>query len=182
MKRIKNKTKEEIVEYKNDAINKLKAYVASLEQEKQDLIDNFKETTSILLEQIKDNEYKKKGVRPETPMIAKQIKQRGGVKKEDFKSLQVKDMDTINQFAAKNKIKSKMQRCPNCKLEFPEEEFFAHSLQCLRKAINCKKCGEIVSIDKKKEHLEHYRDTNLVNKAINENDYKFIQIISKILM
>ena len=53
---IAKKTKEEIVQYKNEQIDKLKAYITSLEQEKEDLIDNFKDTTSLLLEKIKDFE------------------------------------------------------------------------------------------------------------------------------
>ena len=53
---ISKKTKEEIVQYKNEQIDKLKAYITSLEQEKEDLIDNFKDTTSLLLEKIKDFE------------------------------------------------------------------------------------------------------------------------------
>ena len=53
---ISQKTKEEIVKYKNEQIDKLKAYISSLEQEKDDLIDNFKDTTSLLLEKIKDFE------------------------------------------------------------------------------------------------------------------------------
>ena len=53
---ISKKTKEEIVKYKNEQIDKLKAYITSLEQEKEDLIDNFKDTTSLLLEKIKDFE------------------------------------------------------------------------------------------------------------------------------
>ena len=53
---ISQKTKEEIVKYKNEQIDKLKAYISSLEQEKEDLIDNFKDTTSLLLEKIKDFE------------------------------------------------------------------------------------------------------------------------------
>ena len=53
---ISKKTKEEIVKYKNEQIDKLKAYISSLEQEKEDLIDNFKDTTSLLLEKIKDFE------------------------------------------------------------------------------------------------------------------------------
>ena len=53
---ISKKTKEEIVRYKNEQIDKLKAYITSLEQEKEDLIDNFKDTTSLLLEKIKDFE------------------------------------------------------------------------------------------------------------------------------
>ena len=53
---IAKKTKEEIVRYKNEQIDRLKAYITSLEQEKEDLIDNFKDTTSLLLEKIKDFE------------------------------------------------------------------------------------------------------------------------------
>ena len=53
---IAKKSKEEIVKYKNEQIDKLKAYISSLEQEKEDLIDNFKDTTSLLLEKIKDFE------------------------------------------------------------------------------------------------------------------------------
>ena len=53
---IAKKTKEEIVLYKNEQIDKLKAYITSLEQEKEDLIENFKDTTSLLLEKIKDFE------------------------------------------------------------------------------------------------------------------------------
>ena len=53
---IAQKTKEEIVKYKNEQIDKYQAYITSLEQEKEDLIDNFKTTTSLLLEKIKDLE------------------------------------------------------------------------------------------------------------------------------
>ena len=61
---IAKKTKEEIIKYKNEQIDKLKAYICSLEQEKEDLIDNFRDTTNLLLEKIKDLEsdpnYQKK--------------------------------------------------------------------------------------------------------------------------
>ena len=61
---ISKKTKEEIIKYKNEQIDKLKAYISSLEQEKEDLIDNFRDTTNLLLEKIKDFEsdpyYQKK--------------------------------------------------------------------------------------------------------------------------
>ena len=53
---IAKKSKEEIVRYKNEQIDKLKAYITSLEQKKEDLIENFKDTTSLLLEKIKDFE------------------------------------------------------------------------------------------------------------------------------
>ena len=55
---ISQKTKEEIISYKNEQLTKLKAFIASLEQEKEDLINSFKNTTNALLEKIKDLELK----------------------------------------------------------------------------------------------------------------------------
>jgi hypothetical protein len=52
------KSVDEVIEYKNAQIIKLKAYIASLEQEKQDLINNYKKTTDQLLDKVKEYEYK----------------------------------------------------------------------------------------------------------------------------
>ena len=52
------KSVDEVIEYKNTQIIKLKAYIASLEQEKQDLINNYKKTTDQLLDKVKEYEYK----------------------------------------------------------------------------------------------------------------------------
>ena len=58
-----NLTKEEIINYKNYQILKLKAYIASLEKEKEDLINNYNITSETLLEKIKQLEYQKTGAR-----------------------------------------------------------------------------------------------------------------------
>ena len=162
---IKNKSKEEIVDYKNAQIIKLKAYIASLEKEKEDLIDNFKETTSQLLERLKDAEYKKVGVRPETPMLTKNMMKKGGVTKNDFHG---KSDPFGNPYPVGT---NKRQRCPNCAKDFPEEEFISHTLQCLRKTFHCKKCGELVKETEKKEHLEKFRAPSKILETINKNDF-----------
>ena len=168
---IKTKTKEEICEYKNNQILSLKAYITSLEQEKDDLIDNFKETTSQLLERLKDLESKNlennfynnndnnsvdpfsiSHQRPETPMIAKNLRKNNN--------------NNINS--------NKKQRCPNCQKEFLESEFVEHSLQCLRHTFHCKKCGELVDEKFKKEHLQKFREPNKIILYIKEgklNDF-----------
>ena len=68
-----NLTKEEIINYKNYQILKLKAYIASLEKEKEDLINNYNITSETLLEKIKQLEFQKTGTRPETPYIINSI-------------------------------------------------------------------------------------------------------------
>lgn len=172
------KTKEEIIEYKNSKMRELKAYIASLEQEKDDLIDNFKDTTNLLLEKIKDLESKTLGFRPETPMIAKNLRKKKGVTKEDFGFVNgndplddVEDIDTTDN-KKKPKKKNEIQHCPNCGGYFPESEFLSHSLQCLRKVFNCKVCGVLVDESKKTQHLKENREPNLLISAINANNEK----------
>ncbi len=65
--------KQEIIDHKNYQIQKLKAYIISLEKEKEDLINNFKETTNFLLEKIKQDEFNEFGVRPQTAQIVDNI-------------------------------------------------------------------------------------------------------------
>jgi hypothetical protein len=66
--------KSQIIDFKNYQINKLKAYIISLEKEKEDLIENFKNSTNVLLNRIKDLEQSMYGQRPQTPNIMAQIK------------------------------------------------------------------------------------------------------------
>src|SRR5690606_15157383 len=107
--------KYQIIDFKNYQITKLKAYIQSLEKEKEDLIENFRNTTSVLLERIKDLEQNQFGMRPQTPNIMAQIK-----KKEKYAN----GIDFEKE--------QKIERCPNCRKEFPEEDFIVHSLKCLR--------------------------------------------------
>lgn len=154
-------TKEEIIQFKNNQIAKLKAYVVSLEREKEDLIESYKETTNQLLERLKDIEFQNKGIRPETPMIARNLnKKKGGVNQNDFENLS---------------SKKKLQRCPNCSLEFYEDQFIAHSLQCLRKTYHCQKCNELVDQNKKKEHIDQYINPKKVIHVIEKCDEKGFQ-------
>lgn len=154
--------KEDIILFKNKQIAKLKAYIVSLEHEKEVLIENYSDSTSLLLERIKDIEFQNKGIRPETPMIAKSLlKKSGGVTQNDFKSL---------------KAKKTIERCPNCRIEFPKEQFVAHSLQCLRKVFNCKVCNQLVNETNKVDHLNKYRSPQAMMKAVKDNDEKLFQL------
>ena len=197
---ITKKTKEEIVKYKNEQIDKLKAYISSLEQEKEDLIDNFKDTTSLLLEKIKDFEsdpyYQKKKennddnqnkiiVSNKDNNIDKKEEEKNtkndyytGLPK-DFNKIERPQTATIAEQLKNPKINStKTQRCANCQSEVPESEFVAHSLICLRHTFRCKKCGELINEKEKKKHLEKYRNPQRIYNAIkNGNLQEFMMIL-----
>ena len=154
-----SKSKVEIIQYKNKQITELKNIILSNEHEKDSLIDNYKDTINKLLERIKELETKTMGTRPQTATIAKRIQQQQQL--------------TNNN---KNKSKTTKQRCANCGNTFTENEFLAHSLQCLRKTFHCKRCGAIVDETKKKEHLDLYRAPNKILNAIKANDLNLFKL------
>jgi hypothetical protein len=168
--------KEEIIDFKNYQIQKLKAYIFSLEKEKEDLIENFKNTTNVLIDKIKEQEFRDSGIRPETPFIAKKLKTGNLQNEKKNNSRFDKNSSTssmTNQYNTGNKnffgdeeeskftgeinLKTGLQRCPHCTKEFPQEYFLQHSLDCLRNKIRCKKCNELIDEKFKKEHLLEYR-------------------------
>ena len=201
---IATKTKEEIIKYKNEQIDKLKAYISSLEQEKEDLIDNFKDTTSLLLEKIKDfesdplyiNNLNKE--KDKNKMINKDNNEEinenkntinendNNEKKDYFKGLP-KDFNKIERpqtaMIAEQlnnpKINSnKLQRCANCQKEIVESEFVAHSLICLRHTFRCKKCGELINEKEKKKHLEKFRNPQKIYDSIADGKFDdFLMIL-----
>lgn len=140
--------KGEIINFKNYQVIKLKEYIASLEKEKEDLINEYKQTTEALLNRIKEIEFSHYGIRPETAKITKYMK-------------------TNNSNNSKPEIK---QRCPNCTHEFPEDDFFDHSLQCLRKKFKCIKCGELMDVENKEHHLNSFANIGKCLKIVNANN------------
>lgn len=154
------KSKSEIIQYKNRQITELKNIILSNEHEKDSLIDNYKDTINKLLERIKELETKTIGTRPQTATIAKRIQQQ----------------QQLTNNNTKNKSKPAKQRCANCGSTFAENEFLAHSLQCLRKTFHCKRCGAIVDETKKKEHLDLYRAPNKILNAIKANDLNLFKL------
>lgn len=85
--------KQDIIDFKNYQIQKLKAYIASLEKEKEDLIENYRNTTNTLLDRIKDLESKNIGARPETAFIIDKMQGKNKEKKITDNKVQVYDFD-----------------------------------------------------------------------------------------
>jgi len=66
--------KREIIEFKNYQISKLKAYINSLEKEKEDLIETYKINTNQLVDRIRELQFESEGYRPQTAQIVQDIK------------------------------------------------------------------------------------------------------------
>lgn len=196
---LQNLEKHEIINFKNYQIQKLKAYIYSLEKEKEDLIENFKNTTNVLLEKIKELEFDQTGIRPQTPFIANKLnkkfntymEERGiqnknnsnnnlnknleysKIKKTQSSKFEETKLENVNdQIDPNNPNTSKKQRCVNCQKEFSQEIFLQHSLECLRNKIKCKKCNELIDEKNKKDHLVEWRSLK-VSYYINRHIYLY---------
>ena len=159
-----NLTKEEIIEYKNYQILKMKTYIASLEKEKEDLIKNYSMTSDTLLDKIKDLEYQKTGFRPETPKIIFKKNNNSELNKNNFKNI------NNNEHNQNNK-----ERCPNCGKEIKYEEYIEHSLQCLRKKYKCNICNILIDIEEKEKHINSFLSKKDMIEALNNKNFTFIK-------
>lgn len=115
-------TKLEIINFKNAQMEKLKSEIDFLMREKDDYIDNFKETTNLLLERIKELEFNQSGERPETAKILTNMSR-------SFSNpLGKESIDLEKHFNGETETVS----CPNCAKEIDKSESIQHSLTCLR--------------------------------------------------
>jgi len=119
--------KQEILDFKNYQIQKLKAFITSLELEKQDLIENYRNTTSTLLERLKDLEQKQLMMeeRPQTAFIIdKMQKSKNKINIEkgaNDKKINVYNFENDTEYnidVNDNQNKENLKRCPNCQKFF----------------------------------------------------------------
>ena len=173
--------KAEIIEFKDYQIKKYKAYINSLEKEKQDLIENFKETTNVLLEKIKEIEEKKYGERPQTAMIMNDIKNnpRFNTYSLSNNTTNYSTKPTTNLISNStiqdndDKVDEETERCVKCKQYFTKLEFSKHSLLCLRKPMFCCKiCKENINDNEKENHIFKFRNTDEFIQSIKQNNNK----------
>lgn len=183
--------KKEILDFKNYQIKKYQVYIGSLEKEKEDLMENFKETTNVLLDRIKELEEKSYGVRPQTAVIMDKISKKdkktndinfnyshysalaqnsNQSTKTTFNLIDEPDMEFIKFPSSEDK-----ERCVKCKQYFAKETMSRHSLECLRKpAIQCKICKESIEEQNKEEHIQYFRKISVIQKAVEEDNLKLL--------
>jgi hypothetical protein len=149
-------SKENIIQYKNYQILKLKTVIKNLRQEKESLIDNYKQTTDNLLKHIKELEFKGTGERPMTAKIVNKI---------------VSSSTSTSASDMKNKVVEN-ERCPNCG-KIIKNNFMEHSLECIRKKYKCIYCNELMNIEEKEKHNESFYDKKKLYESIinRNNDY-----------
>lgn len=78
-----------------------------------------------------------------------------------MKSRGTYDDDGASQNTAQDEESKDDVECPNCKETIPGKEAVAHTIQCFRNATKCKICKEVIQKDRKREHLEKWRNEDV---------------------
>ena len=60
--------------------------------------------------------------------------------------------------------------CPNCHEMIPADQAGAHTITCYRNATKCKICSEVIQKNKKREHLEKWRNQEGLLKDIEQDN------------
>ena len=159
-------SKENIIQYKNYQILKLKTIIKNLKQEKEVLIQNYKQTTDNLLRHIKELEFKGTGERPVTAKIIHKISSNNNnndIEKTNEK-IGIKENNHNNQ-------------CPNCGKKI-KNNFMEHTLECMRKKYKCIYCNELMNVEEKDKHNKIFNDKSLLYKnIINKNNEYIIKAL-----
>ena len=155
-------SKENIIQYKNYQILKLKTIIKNLKQEKEVLIQNYKQTTDNLLKHIKELEFKGTGERPVTAKIIHKISSNNNdVEKNSEKNMGIGDNPNEKGL------------CPNCGKKI-KNNFMEHSLECMRKKYRCIYCNELMNVEDKEKHNRLLGDKALMYKNIINKNCEFI--------
>ena len=147
-------SKENIIQYKNYQILKLKTIIKNLKQEKEALIQNYKQTTDNLLKHIKELEFKGTGERPVTAKIIHKI--------------------SSNNQNDEKKTGVDKDKCPNCGKKIKNNLLMEHSLECMRKKYRCIYCNDLMNVEDKIKHNNLFSDKTLMYKNIINKNSEYV--------
>ena len=157
-------SKENIIQYKNYQILKLKTIIKNLKQEKEVLIQNYRQTTDNLLKHIKELEFKGTGERPVTAKIIHKISNNNN----DIEKSNENNDENGNHYREKEK-----DRCPNCGKKI-KNNLMEHSLECMRKKYKCIYCNELMNVEDKEKHNALFGDKSMMYKNIINKNSEYI--------
>eukprot|EP00435_Cladocopium_sp_Y103_P005433 s526_g1.t2 len=150
-------------------VKRLRSKVQSLQREKDDMVDNFRSTTQILLNRIKELEAGDGPSRPQTAAVIDRIEarpprpaSRGVLARPEVMSLE-KDFSGGDS------------ACGNCGRDIPKNNLVSHSVFCYRNNYRCPACGDVIAIRDKESHMDQWTDAARLMDAIWRSDSDMIQ-------
>ncbi|CAE7038314.1 Rai14 [Symbiodinium sp. CCMP2592] len=157
-------------------VRRLRSKVQALQNEKDDMVDNFRSTTQILLNRIKELESNDAQSRPQTAAVIDRIEARG---KHCLPvrggAPEVLDLDNKEPGGGKE---SGTSVCGNCGREIPTANLVSHSVFCYRNNYRCPACDEVIAVRDKESHVEQWTDGARLLDAVGRRDAAMIQCMA----
>eukprot|EP00931_Biecheleriopsis_adriatica_P075067 TRINITY_DN49015_c0_g1_i1.p1 TRINITY_DN49015_c0_g1~~TRINITY_DN49015_c0_g1_i1.p1 ORF type:complete len:449 (+),score=99.09 TRINITY_DN49015_c0_g1_i1:58-1347(+) len=176
-------------------VRRLRAKVQSLQREKDDMVDNFRSTTQILLNRLKELEARDDSQsRPQTAAVIERIERRpprpdsrdriskGHVPEvmriDEEPSLEEPEQpsaDMATQSRPDEGTDGETTLCGNCGREIPSGNLVSHSVYCYRNNYRCVACDEVIAVSDKDSHLQYWTDAARLLDATWKRDRATIQ-------
>lgn len=179
-------------------VRRLRNRIERVENEKEDMAEDFRNTTKILLNRIKELEGELSGAqtRPQTSAVIERIevgaKGRGNsvrpsissvgtspqiltIEEEPAGKLQQTDL-TGNPANGPNFLEQNGETiCGNCRKSIPSGNVLAHSVNCYRFNFYCGSCDEVIPLQSKDQHMREWMDPQRLIDAVSKRDADVVQ-------
>eukprot|EP00742_Colponemidia_sp_Colp-10_P004945 GILJ01005283.1.p1 GENE.GILJ01005283.1~~GILJ01005283.1.p1 ORF type:complete len:363 (-),score=31.17 GILJ01005283.1:111-1199(-) len=183
-------------------IYRLRGQLREVLEEKEEMVDNFRVTTSVLLERIKELEAERAGTleRPQTAAIMGRIESKNRPPpRQDLpprpvsRSRSVEGMSPRFEDASPTTSRrrlitaspppqdeeSKVSICGNCQQKIASHLVASHTVTCYRTTFRCNACGELLPLKQKDEHQDSWTNSTRFFNAVRSGDLVTLQIISE---
>lgn len=120
------KTSEELIkllEERDVKIEKLEAIIYIMKDEQEMMVDQFRQSTNVLIEKLKTETEQRTGVRPQTAQLLYDNKKHLGMSN-------MSKLSTISESSEK-KLEQQVE-CFNCHKKFSESKLKKHMVKCYR--------------------------------------------------
>ncbi|CAK9075851.1 unnamed protein product, partial [Durusdinium trenchii] len=150
-------------------VKRLRSKVQSLQREKDDMVDNFRSTTQILLNRIKELEADDAhDARPQTAAVIDRIEARPHAPNSRGRP------EVMNLEESHGGLSS----CGNCGRDIPSNNLVSHSVFCYRNNYRCPACDDVIAAKDKESHMEHWTDAARLLDAVWRHDSAMIQTMA----
>ncbi|CAJ1429470.1 unnamed protein product [Effrenium voratum] len=159
-------------------VKRLRSKVQSLQREKDDMVDNFRSTTQILLNRIKELEAVEAD-RPQTAAVIARIE--GKEAKPPLPKRGLAHVPEVMSLEAEKPPAPEPAKvdsaCGNCGREIPASNLVSHSVFCYRNNYRCPACDEVIAVRDKESHQEQWTNAARLMDAVLRRDAGMIQLM-----
>lgn len=165
-------------------VQRLKGKVSRMERERDDMVDNFRTTTQILLNRIKELEAEvaQGQSRPNTAAVVERIEGHPRLLTAQLPKPEPRGTPSRQQVPEVMRIEEEPQEvqcrpveadnsvCGNCGRRIPEGNMVSHTIHCYRNNFRCDTCDEVLPLKDREAHMQYWTDcTRLLEAAAARN-------------